>query len=131
MLLTPLRLVLVLTNQSFMVLSSLVRRHDRNLAFFQEFLQGAKSIVMQISFVMLIFLLFSDQISGEQKSRGGGKLPQGASPLWKKARNNMTKGFFSANCFIEVHIVNMITESKFNWWSSHKLCIMLSCCNFH
>ena len=39
---------------------------------------GAKSIVMQISFVMLLFL---DQISG------GGKLPQGGAPpapLWKK-----------------------------------------------
>ena len=33
---------------------------------------------------------------------------------------------FSANCFIEVHVVNMIKESKFNWCSSHKLCIMLS-----
>ena len=47
---------------------------------------GAKSIVMQISFVML---LFSDQISGRGKSfRGGGKLPQGGAPcppLWKKA----------------------------------------------
>ena len=32
---------------------------------------GAKSIVMQISFVMLIFLLFSDQISG------GGKVSEG------------------------------------------------------
>ena len=39
---------------------------------------GAKSIVMKISFVMLIFLLFSDQISGGQKSpKGEGKLHQG------------------------------------------------------
>ena len=37
----------------------------------------------------------------------------------------------SANCFIEVQKVNMIKESKFNWCSSHKLCIMLSYCNFH
>ena len=37
----------------------------------------------------------------------------------------------SANCFIEVHIVNMITESKFNWCSSHKLSIMPSHYNFH
>ena len=46
------------------------------LAFFQELLSGggAKSIVTQLSFVMLIFLLFSDQISG-------GKLPQGGAPL--------------------------------------------------
>ena len=44
------------------------------LAFFQELFSGwgAKSVVMQISIVMLIFLLFSDQISGEAKvSRGG------------------------------------------------------------
>ena len=38
---------------------------------------GAKSTVMQISFVMLIFLLFLDQISGGGVSEGG-KLPQGA-----------------------------------------------------
>ena len=42
---------------------------------------GAKSIVMQISFAMLIFLLFSDQISGGQSATGGVPL----SPLWKKA----------------------------------------------
>ena len=49
---------------------------------------GAKSIVIQISFVMLIFLLFSDQISGGVSE--GDKLPQGAPPAppppWKKAR---------------------------------------------
>ena len=33
---------------------------------------------MQISFVMLIFLLFSDQISGGAKVSEGGKLPQEA-----------------------------------------------------
>ena len=27
--------------------------------------------------------------------------------------------------------MNMIKESKFNWCSSHKLCIMLSYYNFH
>ena len=42
---------------------------------------GAKSIVMQISFVMLIFLLFLDQISGGAKVSKGGKLPQGGTPL--------------------------------------------------
>ena len=43
----------------------------------RNFFRGAKSIVMpimQISFVMLIFLLFSDQILG------GGKLAQGGRP---------------------------------------------------
>ena len=40
------------------------------LAFFQEFFQGGgKSIVMQISFVMLLFL---DQVSGRGKSFQGG-----------------------------------------------------------
>ena len=32
----------------------------------RKFFGGAKSIVMQISFVRLMFLLFSDQISGGQ-----------------------------------------------------------------
>ena len=41
----------------------------------------AKSTVMQISIVMLIFLLFSDQISvGEQKFPSA-KLPRGGRPL--------------------------------------------------
>ena len=47
--------------------------------------RGAKSIVMQISFVMLIFLLFSDQISGGAKVSEGGTA-SGGRPLWKKAR---------------------------------------------
>ena len=50
----------------------------------QEFFRGggAKSIVMQISVVMLIFLLFSDQISGgRQKSLRG----RPCLPPWKKA----------------------------------------------
>ena len=34
-----------------------------SLAFFQDLFSGG-SIVMQVSIVMLIFLLFSDQISG-------------------------------------------------------------------
>ena len=50
------------------------------LAFFQEYFQGG-SIVMQISFVVLIFLLFSDQISG-------GKRPTPPAILWKKASMN-------------------------------------------
>ena len=41
------------------------------------------------------------------------------------------KDSFSANCFVEVRMVHMIKESKFNWWSSHKFCIMLSLDNFH
>ena len=38
---------------------------------------GAKSIVMQISFVMLIFPLFSDQISGGAKVSEGGQTASG------------------------------------------------------
>ena len=41
--------------------------------FFQG--RGAKSIVMQIYFVMLIFLLFSDQISGGQTASRGAPRP--------------------------------------------------------
>ena len=55
------------------------------LAFFKEFFSGeAKSIVMQISFVMLLFL---DQISGRDKSFQGANCLRGAPlpPLWKKA----------------------------------------------
>ena len=52
------------------------------------FIRG-KSIVMQISFVMLIFLLFSDQISGWEVSKGR-ELPHGGAscppPRWKKVR---------------------------------------------
>ena len=49
------------------------------LAFFQEFFQGVKSIVMQFSFVMLIFLLFSDQFSGG-KSLWWGQTASGVAP---------------------------------------------------
>ena len=42
---------------------------------------GRKSTVMQISFAMLIFLLFSDQTSGGGKvSEWGRKLPQEKAP---------------------------------------------------
>ena len=62
-------------------------RESRNLTVTglssRNFFRGrAKSIVMQISFVMLIFLLLWDQVSG-----GRGKLPQEGRPsLPKKAR---------------------------------------------
>ena len=53
-----------------------------HLAFFLEFFSGGeKSIVMQISSVML---LFSDQNSGRGKSFQGGKLPQGVPPCGRK-----------------------------------------------
>ena len=54
--------------------------NEMNLAFFSGFFRGGgvKSIVMQISIVML---LFSDQISGRGKTFQGSKLPQGAPPL--------------------------------------------------
>ena len=44
-----------------------------------------KSIVMEISFAMLIFLLLSDQISGGRaKVSEGGKLHQGGAPRGRK-----------------------------------------------
>ena len=65
------------------------------LVFFQEFFSvggGAKSIATQISTVMLIFLLFSDQIffwgAGAAKVSERRKLLQGGAspaPLWMKA----------------------------------------------
>ena len=72
------------------------------LAFFQEFFRG-KSIVLQIAFLMLIFLLFSDQISGRSLRgevncpRGGrasleeSQVPWGCSVPWGYSNN---KRFF-------------------------------------
>ena len=48
------------------------------LAFFQKFFRG-ESIATQISFVMLIFLLFSDQIL-LSRSLGGANCLKGAPP---------------------------------------------------
>ena len=45
---------------------------SRNLAFFQDFFRVAKTIDRQISVVMLIFLLFLDQILGEVSKEGEG-----------------------------------------------------------
>ena len=55
--------------------------------FLPGIFSGGKPIVMQISFVMLIFLLFSDQISGgRQKSlRGANCLSREPYLLWKKS----------------------------------------------
>ena len=47
----------------------------------RNFFRGAKSIVMQISFVML---LFSDQILGRGKSFLGGQTVSGAPPCGRK-----------------------------------------------
>ena len=59
----------------------------------RKFFQGGKSIVMQISFVMLIFLLFWDQISGRTKVSEGGKLPQGAPPCPLVEESQLTLEF--------------------------------------
>ena len=57
---------------------------------------------MQISFVMQIFLLFSDQILGGQKSLIGERLLEGAPPcrLWRKARTSSFLLFICAVFFL-------------------------------
>ena len=47
---------------------------------------GTKSIVMQISFVMLIFLLFWNQISGGEVSEGGGANYLGGAPPMEESQ---------------------------------------------
>ena len=49
----------------------------------RNFFQGAKSIVMQISFVMLIFLLFWTKFQGGQTASGEGAPPVEESQLYK------------------------------------------------
>ena len=60
----------------------------------RNFFQGkAKSTVMQISFVMLIFLLFSDQISGGDKSLWGGNCLGSAPPVEESQQMAILTGF--------------------------------------
>ena len=64
----------------------------------RNFYQGeAKPIVMQISFIMLMFLLFSDQISGGKSLRGEGANCLRGLPLWKKARKSSSLREHSPN----------------------------------
>ena len=73
-----------------------------NTGFLPGFFQAeAKSIVMQISFVMLIFLLFSDRISG------GGKLPQVGRPLppVKESQNIIENFQTSMPVTRELHVI--------------------------
>ena len=59
--------------------------------FFRGGGEGAKSIAIQISFVML---LFSDQISGKDRSFQGEQTTSGGAlcpPLWKEARGSEGK----------------------------------------
>ena len=68
---------------------------------------GAKYILMQISFVMLIFLLFSDEISGEAKVCEGGKLPQGAPrpPCGRKPEKS-PKMYQTSKCKTAEHLID-------------------------
>ena len=78
----------VIRNNQFRELESLKLGKNSIFSGFLPgiFFGGGESIVRQISFVMPIFLLFSDQISGGGKSLwGGGNCLRGAPPLWKKA----------------------------------------------
>ena len=58
---------------------------------------------MQISFAMLIFLLFSDQISGGQTASGG-------HPLWKKARFILAE--ISLLCITEFKSAATVTKGS-------------------
>ena len=73
----------------------------------RNFFRGAKSTVMQISFVML---LFSDQISGRGKSLQGGKTASGGRPLppWKKARvvNNVHRSIWQKGLLLQLPFVH-------------------------
>ena len=62
----------------------------------RNFFQGAKSIVMQISFVMLLFL---DQISGRGKSFQGGQTASGGHPLPPCGRKPENESEFFKNSF--------------------------------
>ena len=62
------------------------------LAFFQKFFRG-ESIVMHISFVMLIFILFSDQISGGKLPQGSAPFPCGRKPASSQAKNDRVAHF--------------------------------------
>ena len=70
----------------------------------RNFFQGGKSIVMQISIVMP---LFSDQISGRGTSFRGGKLSQGAPPLWKKASCHVNKELLTSPCQVQSHLLHI------------------------
>ena len=58
----------------------------------------AKFIVMQISFIMLIFLLFSDQISGK------GKLPQGGLSGTKPANSVTAVMWVILQTYLSTHV---------------------------
>ena len=75
--------------------ANLLLWYFNNAGFLPEIFSGigGKSIVMQFSFVLLIFLLFSNQISGWQKSLRGENCLRGRPlrplppRLWKEASN--------------------------------------------
>ena len=56
----------------------------------------------------------------DYKSVSSEKLAQAISAL-QRPFLKLYKTVLRKDCFIEVRIVNMIKESKFNWCSSHKL----------
>ena len=66
------------------------------LAFFHKFFSGrAKSIVMLMSVVMIIFFIIFGQILF-----GGRELLQGSALLWKKARIKLAQLISKNNSFI-------------------------------
>ena len=67
---------------------------------------------MHISFVMLIFLLFSDQISGGAKVSEGGRTASGGHPLWKKASKVCRKNVFQLQSLLGKVLLSKYFKSR-------------------
>ena len=74
------------------------------------FFRGAKSIVMQISVVILTFLLFSDHISGggAKVSEGEGETASGGTLLEESQNKGMVNHQHNENSFVFGRITQKI-----------------------
>ena len=82
-----------------------------------DFLSGiflGESIVMQISFVMLIFLLFLNQFFGEGQIHGANCLREKTAVSGTKHRNELfSKGTLTNSCTVcHIRTLNMLKTSK-------------------
>ena len=87
-----------------------------------------KSIVMQISFVMLIFLLFSDQISGRKVAEGGRPPPPPRrKPEYSTVLCSLSVYYKIRSCamvFLQQRLIFMAPISNIlRYWQKHVLCI--------